>query len=447
MTSQPSNGTVNPTARLQLGRDAGYVFGAQALAIALGFTLNAVAARTFEPTEFAALAWALTWLAWLALCAQLGLMQAGTVIMALEGQAGFAHRLRTIVVTLLVNAVIVSLLWWLLIGPLVAGASEDESAYRSVIGGVAWWVPVAAVAPVIAGVLRGLHRFRDAAFYGEYVRRILLLGALAIVVIGDFDRTAITVIAIAVVAESVIALGVVVALDRSARGDRLALAQPPAMNLRRRALAFVLPTIDAPLLPQAGVWVLALVRPATEVAVLSVGIGISFLFGLPVFVGARVLGPRYARMHSEGRSLRPLEPIARRHALLSLIFVAAGTLGLVIFGEWAVALVFGDQYQDAATVAAIIGVGAMINAATGSCAAALMHCEQERLVGITAVIAAVSYLGLALVLGNEWGANGVAAAAALVVSSRNLYLVGATKRRLGLTTWVGRPRTSTDSPS
>lgn len=422
-----------------VGRDASYVFGAQLLAIALGFAVNVVAARVFPTAEFAALSWSLTWLAWLALCGQLGLVQAGTVLMAAEGHAGLRARLRPVVGTVLLNAFIVAVVWWLVLGPLVVDASEDEASYRSMIGVVALWVPVAALAPVIAGMLRGLHRFRDAALYGEYVRRAILLLAFAIAVAAGLEREAAVVAIIAVVIETVLALVVIAGIDVRARSRD---APPSALDersLRRRGISFVLPTIDAPLLPQAGVWILALVRPAEEVALLSVGIGISFLYGLPVFAGARVLGPRYARVHSHGGDLRELEPLARRHANISLVFVVVATVAMGLVGEWAVGLVFGDQFRDAATVAVILGLGATVNAATGSCAGALMHCGHERIVGVTAVMAAVGYVALGLALGDRWGAEGVATAAALVVSSRNLYLAAAARRRLGLTTWIGRP--------
>jgi len=169
------------------------------------------------------------------------------------------------------------------------------------------------------------------------------------------------------------------------------------------------------------------------------------VFGLPVFAGARVLGPRYARVHAEGESLRSLEPMARRHATVSVAFVVITTAALALVGDWAVGLVFGEQYAEAATVAVIIGIGAAVNAGTGSCSAALMHCGRERVVGVTAVIAAVAYLVLGLGLGDRWGANGVAAAAALVISSRNLYLVAVTRHRLGFTTWMGLSRNSSDT--
>ena len=60
----------------------------------------------------------------------------------------------------------------------------------------------------------------------------------------------------------------------------------------------------------------------------------------------------------------------------------------------------------------IFGLGGLVNAATGSCAAALMNCGHERIVGITAVAAAISYRVLGLAMGDRWGAEGIAAAAA-----------------------------------
>ncbi|MDH3705406.1 MAG: hypothetical protein OES57_05030, partial [Acidimicrobiia bacterium] len=286
------------------------------------------------------------------------------------------------------------------------------------------------------------HRFRDAGLYGEYVRRAVLLATIGVVVVAGIDREAATVAAITVAVETVIAAAVIARIDRTTRSHTTRPVVLDDRSLRRRGISFVLPTIDAPLLPQAGVWILALVRPSDEVALLSVGIGISFIFGLPVFAGARVLGPRYARARADGRKLTTLEPLARRHANVSFAFVALVTLGLVLFGEWAVGLVFGDQFRDAATVAVIIGLGAVVNAATGTCGSALMHCGHERVVGLTALIAAVTYVVLGLALGNRWGANGVAAAAALVISSRNLYLAAAARHRLGLTTWIGRSGTA-----
>jgi O-antigen/teichoic acid export membrane protein len=84
--------------------------------------------------------------------------------------------------------------------------------------------------------------------------------------------------------------------------------------------------------------------------------------------------------------------------------------------------------------------GVLVNAWTGPCSVVLSHAGRQRTVAVSALCSALSFAVLATWWGSAWGGTGVAAAAAVAMSLRNLYLARAARRTLGIRTIALPPR-------
>ena len=95
---------------------------------------------------------------------------------------------------------------------------------------------------------------------------------------------------------------------------------------------------------------------------------------------------------------------------------------------------FGAGYDAALTPALVMCAGVLVNAWTGPCSVVLSHAGRQRTVAVSALVSSLAFAGLATWWGSAWGGTGVAAAAAVAMSVRNLHLAWAAHRTLGIRT-------------
>jgi O-antigen/teichoic acid export membrane protein len=157
------------------------------------------------------------------------------------------------------------------------------------------------------------------------------------------------------------------------------------------------------------------------------------LLAVPIGIVMRTLAPRIASAAATDRLVQLQAPI-RRTASWSAAVTALAVLVLAAAGPWAVPAVFGADYADALSPALVMCAGVLVNAWTGPCSVVLSHAGHERLVAGSALVSAVAFFGLGSWWGATWGGTGVAAAAAVAMGARNLYLARAARQRLGIRT-------------
>jgi O-antigen/teichoic acid export membrane protein len=426
--------------RRGLRRDAALVAVGQLAAVTSGFLLTLLSARTLPPDDFSALAWGLAWLTYLAVLAQFGLARVSTITFAGPETPAPVRTLRHLLVAQAVGAVAVMALWWGVVGPLAAGAGTPPEVYRPLVPVIALWLPVAALGPLVVNALRARGRFGLALTFGEHVRRVVLIAlllALAATVTWLPSLQAVLWWSVAI-ETGVFLVGVLVlrrVLIDAAPGVEPSAESPWAML--RGGSAFVLATLAAVTVPQAGVWLLAAIAPVQEVALFSIAVRIALLVAVPVAIGLRTLAPRFAAASAAGR-LTSLEEPVRRFAVWSTAVTAVAVLGLALTGRVLVPAAFGAVYADAVAPALVMCVGVLVNAWTGPCAGVLSHTGHERTVAVSALVSSAAFFACGAWWGSEWGATGVAAAAAVAMSGHNLLLARAARRRLGIRT-TARP--------
>jgi O-antigen/teichoic acid export membrane protein len=409
-------------------------------AVVSAFLLTLLSARLLSPDDFSALAWGLAWLTYLAVLAQFGLTRISTIAFAGPDTSAQPRTLRNLLVAQAVAAVAVAGLWWGVVGPVAAGAGTPPEVYRPLVAVIALWVPVAALGPLLVNALRARGRFGLAVVFGEHIRRVLLIALLLPLAAAVAWLPSLEAVLwwAAAVETGVYLVGVLVlrrVLADAEPGGAPAAESP--WRMLRAGSTFVLATLAAVTVPQAGVWLLAAIAPVDEVAVYSIAVRIALLVAIPVAIGLRTLAPRMAAASAAGR-LATLEEPVRRFAVWSTVAIGAAVLGLALTGHVLVPAVFGAVYADAVVPAVVMSVGVLVNAWTGPGAGLLSHTGHERTVAVSALVSSAAFFVCGAWWGSEWGATGVAAAAAVAMSGHNLRLARAARRELGIRTTARR---------
>jgi O-antigen/teichoic acid export membrane protein len=407
--------------------------------------------------EFGALSWALSWLTFLAVLAQFGLSQVATIGTAQEPRRAHGTLLRHLLLALAVGVGVTAALWQWALGPATAAAGTPPEVYRPLVLLVTLWLPAAALGPVLVNVLRARDRFGLALVFGEHVRRVVLVGALLVVAVVTTTPSARAALEWTVAVETVIYLACVLILGRvvAAGGNGRHAAghvhpdEPPGelppgtadgrdlggspWRLLRSGSTFTLATLASVTVPQAGVWLLAVVAAVEEVAIFAVAVRIAVLVAVPTAIGMRTLAPRIAAASRSGR-LATLEEPVRRFAVWSTAVTLLAVVLLAAAGRVVLPALFGTGYEAALTPALVMCAGVLVNAWTGPCSVVLSHAGRQRIVAASALVSSLSFAALATWWGGAWGGTGVAAAAAVAMSLRNLHLARAAHRTLGIRT-------------
>ncbi|MGY1827988.1 MULTISPECIES: lipopolysaccharide biosynthesis protein [unclassified Blastococcus] len=448
-------------ARRSLRRDTVLVAVGQFAAVVSALLVAVVGARVLSTAEFGALSWALSWLTFLAVLAQFGLPQVATIAVAQQARRTHADLLRRLVLAQAAGVLVTAAIWQWAVGPAAVAAGTPATAYRSLVLLVALWLPAAALCPVLVNVLRARNRFGLALVFGEHVRRVVLVVVLLAGAAGAVTTlSARAAVAWTVAIETAVVLAALLLLSREvtpagrhaagrAADDGPAGEVPadategrkgdgPPWRLLRTGSAFAVASLASVTLPQAGVWLLAVVAPVEEVAVFAVAVRIAVLVAVPTAIGMRTLAPRVAAASVEGRMATLAEPV-RRFAVWSTAATAAAVVLLGATGQVVLPALFGAEYAAALVPALVMSAGVLVNAWTGPCSVVLSHAGQQRTVALSALAAALAFAGLATWWGAAWGGTGVAAAAAVSMSARNLHLARAAHRTLGIRT-IALPR-------
>jgi O-antigen/teichoic acid export membrane protein len=179
-----------------------------------------------------------------------------------------------------------------------------------------------------------------------------------------------------------------------------------------------------------------------ETGVYAVAVQLSTFISMVLTSLNLVIAPRFASLHAAGR-IGELQRLVATSAAI----VTAGTVpiavGLVAMSPWLLPF-WGPEFVDARLPFAILALGNVVNALSGSVGYLLIMSGNERTVArVFAAVAAVN-IAANLVLIPRMGAAGAATATAVSMALWNLTLIVLVRRRLGIHStvfaWLYRSR-------
>lgn len=415
-------------------RDGLLVLAGQILSIISGVAVTVVAAWTLSKDDVGVLAWALGLSTLLSVVASWG-GAAAAVAMVNNGSSGERDlRARSLLRQAGVISAIVCAAWLIAVGPLLAWASRD-AGYGGTVLLVAAMVPTAAVLLVVDGCLRGVHDFEGSVWAGDHVRRVLIVVVLLAIGAGLVETGFGTALLVVPIGEAALLAVLLPRLWQRIR-DLRAMGhptEPPAPVTARGTFDFtshfVPATISGLVIPQAGVWLAALVMSASEVADLSIAVRFSFLMNLAFFVGQRVFGPRLAAVKG---SLLTLEQDMRAYAAFAGAVAISLGLGFFVLGRPLLRFAFGPEYVSAWMPLVILSIGQIVTVCAGMGAVSLNYSGYPRVVGRLSVLGIAVFVPTALIGGWLGGAVGVAIPSAIVIGGQGILQTRAVSQLLGV---------------
>ncbi len=406
----------------------GWTSLSQVATIVGGVTGTVLGARVLSPEDFAAIGFAITAAGFLTMAGSLGL---GPAIIAHASRASGRPR-PEVVAGQLAAALLCSLLvavgWSAVVGPVVA---PDGTGRPLVVATLLLALAGLASTAADAAARAGRH-FRLAAFVGPAVRRVAVVGVLALV--APRGTSAAALIGIVALVEAVVGVaGLLRALGAAPMPSNAPLG--PAL---RRGSVFVTPTIVSVLVPQGVVWLAAASTTDLELGRLFVATQLGLLFSVPKVVGGRVIGPMVAA--SDTADLRALEAPARRVANLSVLLGVVGLVGLWLLGPIVLPQVFGPVGEDVTILAVLIGAGQIGSIAVGLAGQVLPNAGLQVRYARANALAVIAYAVLVPIVAAGAGVVALAVVAAVVPLVLHLWMALEASRRLDLRLWVGRAR-------
>jgi O-antigen/teichoic acid export membrane protein len=201
----------------------------------------------------------------------------------------------------------------------------------------------------------------------------------------------------------------------------------------RQWLALSLPMVGAALVvdivARIPLFVMALAGDEAEVGLYGAAMVVTQIFLIVVTCQRQIYGPSLAAALAEGpEAARRLQAHAQK---MTILFVTP-LLTAVALGAEPLLMLFGPDFAAGQYIVWILAGGLSIAALTGLSARWLDYGGHARLVLKAEVAAALAMFAGALVLVPYFGAIGGAAAFAVVVGCRSIYLAVMASRRLGL---------------
>lgn len=179
----------------------------------------------------------------------------------------------------------------------------------------------------------------------------------------------------------------------------------------------------------AGVLIAGAVVSAEELALMAAAQRTATLTSFVLMVVNMVVAPRYAQMWKKG-DMAGIQRLAKWSTRGMIIMVTPVVMVMLLLPGHIMSL-FGESYEMAGNLLAIMAVGQFVNVATGSVGYLLnMSGHEKHYRQITLIVGPLSII-LALVLVNLFGVIGGAVAVSLSVGLQNILALFAVRKRLG----------------
>jgi O-antigen/teichoic acid export membrane protein len=141
-------------------------------------------------------------------------------------------------------------------------------------------------------------------------------------------------------------------------------------------------------------------------------------------------------MYAQGKK-QELERMLRTVATLAGIPAFLILVGFIFLGGPILNLMFGSYYRDGAAILALLSIGQLVNVWAGSCGITLMMTGNQVTMMVVASICGAITVGIGIMVVGQYGATGVATAAAASLVLQNILMWLGARFTTGIWTHVG----------
>lgn len=403
-----------------------------------GLAVNILLARLLAPDEMGAYFLTFSLVSVAALVAQLGLSQTVVRLVAESIGKGKPGRARAAVRLVFRYTALgaVSVMAFLVLG---GGHWFAEKVFRSsIMAGVvdiaAVWVIVLTLQEVLAETFRGFHDVRRATLFGG-----LVTGGLSATLFGFLWFL-----------EGHAALGEILALSVASGAANVSLGwfflgritrdlqgDDPLGSQEVLSIAWSqwISNLMLIALTQADIWVLGIFRSQDEVALYGAASRLVALVAMPLLIVNAVVPPLIAEMYAQGKK-KELERVLRTTATVAGVPSFVVLLGLILFGNWVLSVVYGDFYRSGGVVLVLLSLGQLVNVWSGSCGLTLIMTGNQSTLMLISLFSGSAMIVGSIISVKSYGVAGVAGIAALMMIIQNLLMLFFAKARSGIWTHV-----------
>ena len=424
-------------------RAASGSFGLNVVNTAATVVTTVALARLMDLTGFGVYSWVVATVYLLSVPAVLGLDRLLVRDVAVYMSRGDHARVRGLIrrafqVVLMTSGAITALvlIWAVFLAP--QGSTAANALAVGVLG-----LPALSLAWIAQSALMGLHRVVLGQSAELFLRPLLLLALVLLAALLVTGLISAPLAAALFTTSALISASVALVLLYRRLGASVD-SEQPLFETRAwigAALGLVLLSGAQFANSQVGTVLLGVLDGADSAALYAVAQRGALLVAFPLLALNAGIAPTAARLWERGESgeLQHLATFGARIALLASLPIA---LAFIIAGEPLLRLVFGPSFTAAASALAILSVGQLVNAATGSVATLLMMTGQQRRASVGVAVGLMINVGLGVLLIPQSGATGAAVAAASGIIVANVIHVIVARSTVGIdATVLGlRPR-------
>lgn len=310
---------------------------------------------------------------------------------------------------------------------------------------LAIWLMVATMQRQLAETFRGFGDIRSATLFGGVRNCGIIYSASLCLTFVMLVHLKVMSLRSSVIASAGVSLFVVIIA-----GIWLLLHERKFLNTNKEACTTSQPVLDYRLLIREGwplwmamlimvlgnmgaPWIASIVDVPGKVALYGIAQRFMVLLVAPLTIVNAVMPPIFARLFAQ-RKFSYLESVVR--SVSGMLILPTGLLFLIMFffGRDILVILFGEYYRSSYPILIILCAAQVINIATGSWQLLLPMAGKRHNSLHTSLIAAFSQLGLAFLLGSNYGIVGVAAGYALGVLITNIIGVLITYRSCDILT-------------
>ncbi len=178
----------------------------------------------------------------------------------------------------------------------------------------------------------------------------------------------------------------------------------------------------------------------SEIGVFRVATQVSQLASFGLLAINMVVAPRFAILYAQN-NMRKLQRLVTRSTQIILAFSLMVTVGFILLGKPFLHLLFGSPYTTAYMPLVILLGGQLVNSGVGSVGVLLNMTYNERETAKALTISAILNIVFNLLLIPIFGIIGSAVATVISLTSWNLLLWSAVRKRIGINSLaIGKPR-------